>query len=125
MMLSKEYSFSEIVRNSQQAIEYMPRVRLTHDGSRWRLYADGVPVHLEPKPRPLRLAVSSHEARPGDARLLRSNGGIAIVSRYNASSVSTILSGEDNRLRRSQPIGPTLLTGGGRSGWGICGSAMT
>ena len=49
MMLSKEYSFSEIVRNSQQAIEYMPRVRLTHDGSRWRLYADGVPVHLEPK----------------------------------------------------------------------------
>lgn len=34
MMLSKEYSFSEIVRNSQQAIEYMPRVRLTHDGSR-------------------------------------------------------------------------------------------
>ena len=27
----------------------MPRVRLTHDGSRWRLYADGVPVHLEPK----------------------------------------------------------------------------
>ena len=45
MMLSKEYSFSEIVRNSQQAIEYMPRVRLTHDGSRWRLYADGVPVY--------------------------------------------------------------------------------
>ena len=49
MMLSNEYSFSEIVRNSHQAIEYMPRVRRTHDGSRWRLYADGVPVHLEPK----------------------------------------------------------------------------
>ena len=48
MMLSKEYSFSEIVRNSQQAIEYMPRVRLTHDGSRWRSTPTACPCTSSP-----------------------------------------------------------------------------
>ena len=55
MMLSKEYSFSEIVRNSQQAIEYMPRVRLTHDGTLAPLRRRRARAPRAQAPRPLRL----------------------------------------------------------------------
>ena len=33
------------------------------------------------------------------------------------STVRTMLSGDENRLLRAQPIAPEVLTGGGRSGW--------
>ena len=49
VMLSKSCSFSEVVEASQQAIEYLPRVRLARVGKDWRIFADGAMVKLEPK----------------------------------------------------------------------------
>src|SRR5262245_60030017 len=43
-------------------------------------------------------------------------GGITRYSRYSATSVSTISSGDDNRLLRTQATGPATLIGGGKSG---------
>ena len=82
-------------------------------GSRSRTNAQQAPASPFGPPRHASRSVPLHTASMNRNRI---TGGMTRISRPRMASVSRVLSGDENRFARSQPIGPVVATGAGRTG---------